>query len=102
MIRNIVEAVRGFLPESEQMKLRLEAGSSAQSGSSAGTDGLDAELKQLYRHLLSKPPAEVDDLINKAFQVNGNVGANPTPVIANNTPVRAPVAASPMIMNQVH
>lgn len=90
MIRNIVESVRNLLPEMEQVKLRAEALGGADS---SVTDGLDAELKQLYRHLLSKPPAEVDALINRAFQINENPRSNAAPPYVPG-PVQQPVIPS--------
>jgi hypothetical protein len=33
-------------------------------------EGKDAELEVAYRHLLSKPPNEVDELIQRSFRVD--------------------------------
>eukprot|EP01128_Nolandella_sp_AFSM9_P007384 TRINITY_DN4027_c0_g1_i1.p1 TRINITY_DN4027_c0_g1~~TRINITY_DN4027_c0_g1_i1.p1 ORF type:complete len:777 (+),score=148.30 TRINITY_DN4027_c0_g1_i1:242-2332(+) len=73
MINNVVASVKKQLPQSEQDQLAQERGSSNVGGSD-----VDEELLLLYRKLLTKPPSEVDALINKAF------GSKPTNTSSSN------------------
>jgi len=71
MIQNIVRLVREVLPKAEQDKLHKEAKNVLEEADVAGDatkrDVLEMEFTQLYNHLLTKPPQEVDLLITKAF-----------------------------------
>jgi len=73
MIHNVVLAVKNLLPQAEQEKLKTESGG----------DDLEQDIQQIYRHLLSRPATEVDDLIDKAFPPVQN---NKTPNSRNPSP----------------
>src|SRR5690349_18086805 len=67
MIRNIVNKVKKLLPPEEEQLLRQQVRQAHIRDQFTDDADLDDDLKQLYTHLLSKNPKEVDALITKAF-----------------------------------
>lgn len=80
MINNVVAHVREQLPKAEQEQLakgrndstielrRFRSHYVERGTANVGGSDVDEELLLLYRKLLTRPPSEVDALINQAFK----------------------------------
>ena len=68
LIKTIVSAVKSNLPDSDQQVLGtlfiVSINNLAQLSANTSGDPLENEIIILYQHLLSRPAAEVDQLIN--------------------------------------
>eukprot|EP01122_Echinamoeba_exundans_P009577 TRINITY_DN3422_c0_g1_i1.p1 TRINITY_DN3422_c0_g1~~TRINITY_DN3422_c0_g1_i1.p1 ORF type:complete len:924 (+),score=140.10 TRINITY_DN3422_c0_g1_i1:50-2821(+) len=84
MIRNVVGKVRKHLPPEEEYLLFNGPAPVSPSENDLPED-LDAELKRLYTHLLSKNPVVVDQLIARVFNQPAATPSSSPPVSLQNS-----------------